>query len=353
MAPTTARQDASAPARTRLQAVVVVVLVVAALKLSYHVTLPLATAAFLVVLLRPVQTWLERRVPVWVAFVGTVLVFLLVVAVIGGAFVLSLKQILARGPELAQRWEQVSADAAAWAKAQNLPVPEGGGDKPMAQRLAPLLGRTLTKVYGALALLGLVFALMLLALTEVRDFQERVRRGFGREKAKGLLETSATIASKVRRHLIALTLTSAVSGFATGVYALLVGLELAMLWGMIAFVLNYVPTLGPLFAVIPPTLFALLQFDGIAKPLIVFLGIGAIQFFIGNFVDPKIEGRVMALSPFVVLLAIVFWGWVWGVLGAFLAVPLTVALVIICQQFEGTHWVAALLSEAKEERKKK
>ena len=72
---------------------------------------------------------------------------------------------------------------------------------------------------------------------------------------------------------------------------------------------------------------------------------GAIQFVIGNFVDPKVEGRVLSLSPLVVLVAVVFWGWMWGVFGALLAVPLTVLLVGVCERFERARWISALLSE--------
>lgn len=144
--------------------------------------------------------------------------------------------------------------------------------------------------------------------------------------------------------MLALSITSAISGVATAVFAAAVGLDLALMWGFTTFLLNYIPTLGPLVAVIPPSLFALFQFEGLGRPALVFLGIGAIQFFIGNFVDPKIEGRVLSLSPFVVLFGIVLWGWIWGVFGAFLAVPLTAAIVIVCREFESTRWIAVMLS---------
>jgi predicted PurR-regulated permease PerM len=108
--------------------------------------------------------------------------------------------------------------------------------------------------------------------------------------------------------------------------------------------LNLIPTIGPAISVIPPTLFAILQFDGLARPAAVFAGLGVIQFFLGNFVDPKIGGHVMHLSPFLVALAVVFWGWVWGSLGALIAMPLLAAVVITCRQFDSTRWIAMLVS---------
>jgi len=102
-------------------------------------------------------------------------------------------------------------------------------------------------------------------------------------------------------------------------------------------------------AVIPPTLFALVQFDGPGRVLAVFLGMGFIEFAIGNFVDPKIAGRFMSLSALVALWVIAFWGWVWGILGALLGIPLTVAVVIICSHFDGTRWIAALLTDIQDD----
>jgi AI-2 transport protein TqsA len=108
--------------------------------------------------------------------------------------------------------------------------------------------------------------------------------------------------------------------------------------------LNLIPTVGPAVSIVPPTLFAILQFDGLARPTVVFIGLGLLQFFIGNFIDPKIGGRVLSLSPFLTLLAVVLWGWLWGSLGAIIAMPLVAAVVITCRQFESTRWIATLVS---------
>jgi predicted PurR-regulated permease PerM len=96
---------------------------------------------------------------------------------------------------------------------------------------------------------------------------------------------------------------------------------------------------------LPPTLYAVLQFEGLAQPVIVATGIGIIQAVMGNFVDPKIEGRVLAISPVVVLVALVFWGWIWGVTGAFLSIPIMAAIIIACQNFPQTQWIATLASD--------
>jgi AI-2 transport protein TqsA len=158
------------------------------------------------------------------------------------------------------------------------------------------------------------------------------------------MRTGTEIASQFRQYLIAITLSSALAGVAAGMFAFAMGVDLALLWGVISGLLNLIPTVGPAISVVPPTLFALLQFDGLARPAGVFLGLGLIQFLFGNFIDPKIGGRVMSLSPFLVLFAVVFWGWLWGSLGALIAMPLMAAVIIGCRQFESTQWIAMLFS---------
>jgi predicted PurR-regulated permease PerM len=119
-------------------------------------------------------------------------------------------------------------------------------------------------------------------------------------------------------------------------------------WGFLAFLLEYVPTIGSLLAVVPPTLMAVAQAagdgGGFGRVGLVFAAFGALQITLGNVIDPKLEGRLMALSPLGVLVAIVFWGWLWGAIGALLAVPLTVALAIAARHVPGMRGVATVLA---------
>jgi predicted PurR-regulated permease PerM len=95
---------------------------------------------------------------------------------------------------------------------------------------------------------------------------------------------------------------------------------------------------------VPPTLYALIQFQGWTMPVIVFVGFAVLQIVISNFVYPMLQGRSLSLSPIAIVMALAFWSWVWGIAGALIAVPLTVALVIVCQHFSSTRWIATLLS---------
>jgi AI-2 transport protein TqsA len=122
------------------------------------------------------------------------------------------------------------------------------------------------------------------------------------------------------------------------------GVDFAALWGMLIFLLNFIPTVGSIVAVIPPTLLALVQFEGLSTFIIVLSSLIAIQVLIGNILEPRFAGRSLNLSPLVILLSLVFWGKILGIVGMFLCVPITVILNIILANFESTKSIAILLS---------
>jgi predicted PurR-regulated permease PerM len=190
-------------------------------------------------------------------------------------------------------------------------------------------------------LLALAFAALGLAeADEARRRIARVGRGEGARRALAAIDEAVPV---FRKYVWVKTLTSALTGLATWLAALAFGLPLAWVWGFLAFLLEYVPTVGSLLAVVPPVLVALAE-GGAARAGAVLLVIGGLQVLLGNVVDPRLEGRLMALSPFGVLLSIVFWGWLWGAVGALLAVPLTVAVVIACRHIPGAGGVATVVA---------
>ena len=279
--------------------------------------------------------------PHWAAIVVTLLIVLLAVAVLGSVVSLAFSRVAARGPQLAERAREVALGVDAWSRSVGLPAIGSAVHARLARAAAPTVGY----LRAGVGLVILVLAFFALAMAEVRDFEAKLAQHLRRSKRDEVIDTMHEIAGRVRRHMVALTITSAISGLITGLFTLAVGLELAPLWALLTFLLNYIPILGPLIAVGPPTLYAALQFEGLGQPVIVAVGIGIIQLVMGNYVDPKIEGRVLSLSPVVVLFALVFWGWLWGVSGAFISIPTTAALVIACESFQRTRWIATLATD--------
>jgi predicted PurR-regulated permease PerM len=162
-----------------------------------------------------------------------------------------------------------------------------------------------------------------------------------REAARDVL---MRIRESMERYLWVQTVMSLIITALTYTTLTVIGLENALFWAFLIFFLNYIPTIGSIAAVVLTTAVALVQFPTLGPVVAVFAGVGAWQFIIGNFLQPRMTGESLNLSAVVVLLALAIWGTVWGIAGAFLAAPMTVMLMIVLAQFPTTRWIAILLS---------
>ena len=148
--------------------------------------------------------------------------------------------------------------------------------------------------------------------------------------------------AQVQRFLGLKTLTSLATGVLVGVWTAVVGLEFSVVWGLLAFLLNYIPNIGSIVAAIPAVLLGLVQ-GGVAYALLIAIGYVVINISIGNFIEPWLLGRTLGLSTLVVFLSLVFWGWMWGSVGMLLSVPLTMIAKILCENTDDLHWIAVML----------
>jgi AI-2 transport protein TqsA len=151
------------------------------------------------------------------------------------------------------------------------------------------------------------------------------------------------VGQKLRRYMLVRTGMSILTGFAIWAFSLIAGLELATAWGVIAFALNYIPFIGPFIATIFPSIFAIAQSESWQMAVVVFIGLNLIQFLIGSYLEPRIAGAALSISPFVVLFSVFFWLFFWGIPGAFIGIPIMIAIITICGHFEASRWVSDLL----------
>ncbi|KUJ86154.1 transporter [Ruegeria marisrubri] len=152
------------------------------------------------------------------------------------------------------------------------------------------------------------------------------------------------ISISLQRYVGVKTFISAVTALISyGIFRLL-GLEYAETWAVLTFALNFIPSIGSIIAVVFPALISLVQFESIGPFLVIVFGCGTLQFLIGNFLDPAMLGRSLNMSTFLVILALTFWTTVWGIVGAFLSVPLTVCILIIFSHVPALRPVAILMS---------
>lgn len=151
------------------------------------------------------------------------------------------------------------------------------------------------------------------------------------------------VAEKVRWFMVIRTVVGIVSGVLATTWLWLLGVDFAVFWGVLFFLLNYVPNIGSIIAGIPPTVLAFVQL-GFGWGLLAGGGLIVMEQVMGNFLDPRLQGRTLNVSSLVVLLSVLFWGWIWGVPGALIAVPLTVTLILICANTAALRPIAVLLS---------
>jgi AI-2 transport protein TqsA len=137
---------------------------------------------------------------------------------------------------------------------------------------------------------------------------------------------------------------SVLTGLAFWVFTAVDGLELQREWGVIAFVLNFIPFIGSFAATLLPTLFAAAQFESISAALVVFIGLNLLQFVIGSYLEPRVAGTAVSVSPFMVLFAVFFWGMLWGIAGACIGVPILITLAIVCARYPSSRPITVLLS---------
>jgi AI-2 transport protein TqsA len=320
-----------------------VVVIIAGLKLAAPLLVPFIAALFLAILSLPVLTWLEQhRVPRGLAVCLAVLANLVALGGIGYLVTGSLGEFVAAAPQYRGQLLGLVDETVRWLEARGLPaarwVEEGVFD---AASMVDLLGSTLRGVAQLATDLLLVVTTMIFLLLEVAHFAPKLQAALGNRVAP--LWRYARIRLEVQQYLLMKTWVSLVMGVLSGLGVWLIGLDFPVLWGLLAFLFNYVPNIGPILAAIPPLLLSLVQL-GLARTLLIALLFLALHLVVGNILEPQLFGRRLGLSSLVVWLSLVFWGWVWGPIGMLLSVPLTVIVRIVLENSRELRWIAILLA---------
>jgi len=326
----------------RLSWLVGVIAAVAAiwlLRSAAIVFVPLAVSFFIAIGVHPVHAYLRRRVP-WPRWIPTTVTMALIVAIVGGAMwamAESVDEAVEAAPKYADRVDQLWRQMDQAARGLGITIPDNlfasGG---IQQRLGDVATAAVRTVWEIVSGMVLVFFLVLLMLLEAHVWSENTRRLLRNHRGERTLETIAGIAVKVRQYLYVRTVLGAASAAAAAAWLLALQVDLVLIWVVLTFALNYIPNLGSVIAVFPPALMAALQY-GWVWGLVTLGGLALIEQVIGNFVDPRMQGRRLQLSPVIVLVSLVFWTWLWGAVGALLAVPMTVLLLAAASHVPGLH----------------
>lgn len=320
------------------------VLILGLLFLTRTVMAPVTFAFFIIAIVWPFQQALERRVPVIVALLITVAAIFTVVTSLALLTAWGFGKVVHWFVSNSDRFQTLYGDLTLWLETHGIALPSLLIGTFNVAWLLRILQDLASRAQTLISFTLLTFIFVFLGLLEVRVVCRTLATIDTQGVGQSLLNTGATIAGKLQRYMLVRTIMSALTGVVIWAFALIAGLELATAWGVIAFVLNYIPFLGPFVATLFPTLFALAQSYSWELTLVVFLGLNLIQFLIGSCLEPRLAGAALSLSPFVVLFSVFFWALLWGIPGAFIGVPIVIAILAICHQYPSSRWVAMLLS---------
>ena len=341
-----------------------IVVVIAGLRAAGPLLLPLFLAIFLSILSSPLQRGLlDRGFPKLLAVLTTVLtnlaVFALLISLVSGSITALTRSL----PRYQTALEGKVAEGLAWLESRGfdtrdlawlggfnetlLPdangiegAPEVSGPRFNIGAVIDVVAGTLRGVAAALSYFLIVVLLMIFILFEAPGLPRKLERAFKWKEPQVARLYKAR--DEIHTYLGIKTLISLATGAVIAVWVGVLGVDYPLLWGLVAFLLNYIPSLGSIIAALPPVLLTVVDL-GPGRALVVGMGFLVVNIVLGNFAEPHLMGRKFGLSTLVVFLSLVFWGWLWGPVGMLLSVPLTMMLKIMFENSPDLRWLAVLL----------
>lgn len=320
------------------------VIVCAALKVAATLVAPLVFALFVIAVVYPLLAGLEKVLPKLVAVLVTLVVTLAVVGAVSSVVVWGFSHVATWVLQNTARFQALYGQLAAWLEGHGFVLAGLWAEHFNVRWLLLLFQDISTRLQGLASFLVFTFIYVLLGLLEVDAVKSQVAHMGRAGRATFLGPALADTATRLQTYMAVRTLMSIATGAVVWVFTLTAGLELALAWGAIAFALNYIPFIGPFIATLLPTLFALAQFESWEMALFVFVSLNIIQFLSGSYLEPRLAGKAVSVSPVLVLFSVFFFAFLWGVSGAFIGVPIVIAALTLCAHHPDTRFVADLFS---------
>lgn len=329
--------------------ILVLVAVGVVLKYTATVILPLIIAWLLSFLIAPVVNFMTaRKVPTTLAVI-IILIVLLGIIYLSGTFLYTrISAFAAAYPKYHSRMTELIANLSSQLNLSFDPLAGYNWGQSIGRFLVTLSG----SIFSFVSKLVLVVIFLFFILLGKPFFKYKILKSFSDDKANQFSQITFSITAQIRRYLSLQFLISFVTGLLVWFALVMIGVDFAVTWGALAFFLNFIPTVGSIASSIPPILLALVQFYPSLWPgVITLLSILTIQLGMGNGIAPKVLGDQLNLSPVVILLSLLFWGWLWGVVGALLSVPITAALKIVCENIEPLQPISVMMGSGKSYRR--
>lgn len=305
----------------------------AALVYTRDVMVPFVLAIFITAVVSPVVDFLVTRwrIPGWIAIVTALFLVLAMLALLGLILMWAFQTVIRAAGEYSEQVVTLMERLFAELKAHNIPIDQARISTELESRLPGIISTT---AGTATALLSHGFLIVIFVVFML----------IGRDPHHRQTGIYAEIESTIRHYIGTMTTLSVITGLLVGIVLWGLGLHMAYLFGLLAFLLNFIPNVGSIIAVLLPIPVAVTQFQDPWMILAVVAIPGCIHMTIGNFIAPRLMGRGLELHPVTVLLALAFWGLLWGIVGMVLSVPIVAVIRIVLSRFAATKSLANLLA---------
>lgn len=327
--------------------IIVVFLFGLLLKEAKPVFFPFFLAVMLYFLMSPALDYLTRlKIPKAVSILFLVIITFFIFYLLGALFYSSGKSFAAELPKYGQRFQsiidsiqmklqmpQIEWETLDWTKQFDL------------GKVGGFVLSSLGPFFSFMANLFLVFIFLIFILSGRGKVKNKVVNYYPKEKSERFITMAQNIDSQIQRYIAIKTLVSFFTGVFAGIVLVIWGLDFAIVFAFLTFILNYIPNIGSFIATVFPVAIAIFQYDTIWPAIWICVILITLQQVMGNFVEPRLMGKGLGLSPLVVLFSLFFWGWLWGIPGMILATPMTAIVKIVCSNIPELRVVAALMSK--------
>ncbi|MEJ6744900.1 MAG: AI-2E family transporter [Porticoccaceae bacterium] len=317
------------------------VIVVSGLKMAGPLLVPFLLAVFIAMIVSPLLAWLKSfRVPSVLAILMVVLLLLGVGLILGAVIGSSLTDFRQEVPAYSQKLSAMSERAQQWLSLRGFEIDAQQWQNSFDPgAVMKLVGSTLASFGNVMTNAVMILLTVIFILTENIGFGEKLRLARG----KGVsAEWLSKFSGSVHSYLAIKAAISAGTGVIIFIWLTILGVDYAVLWGLLAFLLNFVPTVGSFIAAVPAVLLALVQLGALYAGLSLG-GFIVVNLVMGNVIEPRLMGKGLDLSPLVVFVSLVLWGWVLGPVGMLLSIPLTIMIKIALESQSETRWISVML----------
>ncbi|MEA2004665.1 MAG: AI-2E family transporter [Acidobacteriota bacterium] len=326
--------------------IIVIFLCGVVLRLAKPVLFPFFIAIFISYILFPILGFLKKnKIPNALSIIFILIVAFFICYLLGALFYSSGKAFAAELPKYGQKvspilssiQEKFKLTGTEWQLIDWI-------EQIDLNKIASFILSSLGPFFTFIKNLFLIFIFLVFILAERGIIEKKIANSFSGIQSKRIVDVIQKINNQIQRYLAIKTVISFITGVFVTIVLLLFGVDFAVVFGFFTFLLNYIPNIGSIIATAFPVTIAVFQFETLWPALWILIIIIAVQMIMGNFIEPRVIGKGLDLSPLVVLLSLFFWGWLWGLPGMILAVPIAAIIKIVCANFPSLRPLAVLMS---------